>query len=96
MAYRSRDDWRELIEEQQTSGMIAAVFCRERNINAKYFSLRKQQLLLNSPNKAPAFIKASVKPMRLSEPSLTFKGIHLSLGNSSPLWVAQLLQELSA
>jgi len=95
MAYRSRDDWRQLIEEQQASGMIAAIFCRERNINAKYFSLRKQQLL-NSPKKAPAFIKASVKPMISSEPGLEFKGIYLSLGSSSPLWVAQLLRELSA
>ena len=57
MAYRNQDDWRQLIEEQ-ASGIIAAVFCRERNINAKYFSLRKQQLL-NSPKKAPVFIKAS-------------------------------------
>ena len=94
MTYRNQDDWRQLIEEQQASGLIAAVFCRERNINAKYFSLRKQQLL-SSPKKAPAFIKASVKPMILSEPGLDFKGIHLSLGNSSPLWVAQLLRELS-
>ena len=62
MAYRNQDDWRQLIEEQQASGMIAAVFCRERNINTKYFSLRKQQLL-SSPKKAPAFIKASVKPL---------------------------------
>jgi len=95
MAYRNQDDWRQLIEEQQASGIIAAVFCRERNINAKYFSLRKQQLL-NPPKKAPAFIKASVKPMIPSGPGLEFKGIHLSLGNSSSLWVAQLLRELSA
>ncbi|KKL50973.1 hypothetical protein LCGC14_2300150 [marine sediment metagenome] len=95
MAYRSRDDWRQLIEEQQASGLIAAVFCRERNINAKYFSLRKQQLS-GSPKKAPAFIKASVKPAIPLALSLEFKGIHLSLGNSSPQWVAQLLRELSA
>jgi len=95
MAYRSRDDWRQLIEEQQASGIIAAVFCRERNINAKYFSLRKQQLF-NPPKKAPAFIKASVKRMISSEPGLEFKGIYLSLGNSSPVWVAQLLRELGA
>ncbi|HEC73706.1 MAG TPA: hypothetical protein ENI26_04940 [Methylophaga aminisulfidivorans] len=93
MTYRNQDDWRQLIEEQQASGMIASVFCRERNINAKYFSLRKQQLL-NPLKKAPAFIKASVKPVIYSAPGLEFKGIHLSLGNSSPLWVAHLLREL--
>lgn len=95
MRRRSKDDWRQLIEEQQSSGMIAAVFCRERNVNAKYFSLRKKQLL-NSSKKAPAFIKASIKPPINSRSKLEYKGISLSLENSSPVWVAQLLRELTS
>jgi len=41
---RSKADWRKLIEDQQSSGLSAAQFCRERSINPKYFSTRKKQL----------------------------------------------------
>ena len=44
MSRRTKAQWRELIEQQQSSGLIAAEFCRQHSINAKYFSLRKRQL----------------------------------------------------
>jgi len=44
MSRRSEEEWRELITQQQSSGISAAQFCREHSINPKYFSTRKQQL----------------------------------------------------
>ena len=41
---RSKAEWRALVLEQQGSGLIASEFCRQRDINEKYFSLRKQAL----------------------------------------------------
>ena len=44
MKRRSKADWQALISEQETSGLLASEFCRQRDINEKYFSLRKQAL----------------------------------------------------
>lgn len=44
MSRRSKAQWRELISEQQASGLSAAEFCRRESINPKYFSLRKGKL----------------------------------------------------
>jgi len=48
MARRTNAQWSELIEQQQTSGLSAAEFCRRHSVNAKYFSLRKQKLSKSS------------------------------------------------
>ena len=44
MTRRTKTEWCELIEEQRTSGLSAAEFCRRNSVNAKYFSVRKKQL----------------------------------------------------
>ena len=44
MARRSKEQWRELIADQQSSGLSAVAYCRQHGINPKYFSTRKSQL----------------------------------------------------
>lgn len=44
MSRRSKAQWRELILQQQSSGLTAAEFCRRESINQKYFSTRKIEL----------------------------------------------------
>ena len=44
MPRRTEEEWRDLIAQQQSSGVSAAKFCRERAITSKYFSTRKKQL----------------------------------------------------
>jgi len=41
---RSQEQWQLLIKEQQSSGLNAAEFCRQKGLNDKYFSKRKRQL----------------------------------------------------
>lgn len=96
MARRTQDQWRQLIEEQQASGLNATTFCRDRNINPKYFSLRKQQLKRAAQTD---FIRATLgttQPTPLTQPSLHYKGIELTLENCSVEWVAQLIRKLAA
>lgn len=59
---RSKSEWLRLIEEFEQSGLSAAAFCRERGVNAKYFSLRKKQL-----KPAARFVEA--KPVERSADS---------------------------
>lgn len=44
MKRRSPSEWQALIEEQAESGLTAVEFCRQRGLNDKYFSLRKQHV----------------------------------------------------
>jgi hypothetical protein len=95
MVRRSLNDWRKIIGEQQSSGLSAAAFCRDKGINAKYFYLRKQKI--NAVEKdEPAFIKASVKPNLVAGPSRCFDGFELRLNDASSEWTAKLLRELSS
>lgn len=68
MARRSKAQWKRLIEEQSASELNAAEFCRQRSINAKYFSLRKKQLA-DSGN---AFVRLAPPspPVKVSSPGL--------------------------
>ena len=44
MTRRSKEQWRELFANQQSSGLSAVAYCRQHGINPKYFSTRKSQL----------------------------------------------------
>ncbi len=44
MTRRTKSQWRDLIDQQSSSGLTAAEFCSRHDVNAKYFSLRKKQL----------------------------------------------------
>ena len=44
MIKRSKEEWFSLFESQELSGQSAMVFCRERGLCNKHFSLRKKQL----------------------------------------------------
>jgi hypothetical protein len=92
MSRRSLADWKVIVEQQASSGLTAAQFCRENSLNAKYYSFYKCKF-----NKTkPAFIK--VKPT--TKPSvttlaLTCNGIAFQCDNScDPKFIAQLLREL--
>jgi hypothetical protein len=44
MARRSKEQWRVLITNQQSSGLSAVAYCKQHAVNPKYFSTRKSQL----------------------------------------------------
>lgn len=64
MARRSNSEWAALIEEQSKSGISATAFCKERNINDKYFSTIKSKISKDNPtlnkNKFHAIAKTTI------------------------------------
>ncbi|MEH6446833.1 MAG: hypothetical protein V7784_23300 [Oceanospirillaceae bacterium] len=57
MGRKSLVDWKTIIERQLNSGLTAAEFCRQNNLNQKYFSQYKCKF----KKVPPAFIKVSPK-----------------------------------
>ena len=96
MTRRSKQDWQDLVEEQAGSGLSAADFCRNKSLNAKYFSLRKSQL---SKQSLSAFV-----PVKLSQPSVPSDDcIRIDYQQTllilpicvSPTWVSDFVKQLS-
>lgn len=103
MKKRSEEQWRELFEQQETSGVSAAVFCKQNDLCPKYFSLRRKQLT-EAGKEESGFIRVSVKPKILHDASgvkaasLTLRchASQLAFGTLPPLqWLAQLLRALA-
>ena len=100
MKRRSQAQWRALFQQQQSSGLNAAAFCREQGVSAKYFSLRRRQLLdgaTSHAEAAPAFV-----PVALRSP-LESPALEVRLGETlvlrvptsvAPRWLAELLHAL--
>lgn len=94
--YRSREDWKALIEAQLGSGLSAAAFCREQQINAKYFSKRKTETmrLADQPELTSAFVK--IQPPDQTTQSigiqLHYKHARLQIPSSvGSAWLADFL-----
>ena len=61
---RTREQWLELFQRQSDLQLNIADFCRQENLNDKYYSKRKKELLDNSDNADGGFIKLSQKNKR--------------------------------
>lgn len=94
MKRRTKAQWRALIEEHSQSGLTAVEFCRQRGINDKYFSLRKQSLIKAEPKSesfAVARITASVSTIEVKTGYAT-----ISLPASHPAtWLADFVKALA-
>jgi hypothetical protein len=96
---RNKEEWKALIEAQLESGLSAAGFCRQHQINPKYFSKRKTELmrLAHKPEPASAFVK--IQPFAQATQSasihLQYKNARLQLPPGvGCAWVAGLLELL--
>ena len=76
MSRRTKTEWRSLIEQQQASGLSAAAFCRQHQLNPKYFSSRKHALSLRTAS----FVKMAPNQSSSSEhTSIAIRVIELSV-----------------
>ena len=95
---RSVAEWQALFAEHTVSGVSAAAFCRERNICAKHFSLRKKQLSMTQ-GKVPAasFVKAQVIDVNKTRGmTLRYGQTELQLPDViSTKWLAELIKQLA-
>lgn len=105
MVRRSQAQWRELIREQEASGLNAAAFCHERGICTNYFNLRRRQQLSSgaASDDTTAALSAFV-PVAVQRPvdAMTMEvrlGATLSLRVPiavSPRWLVEVLHGLRA
>lgn len=100
MTKRTKDDWRELIEQQIASNLSVAEFCKQHSLAQTYFYKRKSDLkkLAKKPQ-ASSFIKVS-KPLVNDYQNVSIKVQHkqsqLSLPVSvSPSWLAEFIKALA-
>lgn len=89
--------WPTLLKAFDQSGLTQVQFCQERNINPKYFSTRRSQLLGKEKNN---FIKVKAEePEKAEKP--TSLSLRLSSGelyfntSVSPSYIASLVRALS-
>ena len=95
---RTRENWKALIKAQLESGLNAAEFCRQQQLNAKYFSKRKTEHLRHTQEPPSTFVK--IQTPRQTNPSanihLQYKNAHLQIpSNIDSAWLADLLGFLS-
>jgi len=93
---QSKYNWPLLIQEFSESSLNQKEFCQKHELNAKYFSLRRTQLL-DEKNSENRFLKAKVS-IKKSPANLTLKLRHGELcfdSSVDPTYVASLLRELS-
>lgn len=62
MNRRTKSDWQALFTEHKQSGLTAVAFCLEKNINSKYFCLRRKQLQPNTEEKATSAFTSVILP----------------------------------
>jgi hypothetical protein len=98
MARRSSQEWQKIIEQQEASDLSVVDFCRQQQLNSKYFYARRRSVLVKKQRNLPVpFIKVSKAPTDNAAMALQVGDIRLSLpANTEPEWLAQLLKALSA
>ena len=63
-------DWPHLLKEFEASGLSQAAFCKEYDLNPRYFSLKRSKIL---KEKTPRFEKIEVTEPALSSSTLTLQ-----------------------
>jgi len=97
MPRKSKYNWPQLIQEQTVSGLSQSQFCKDRNLNPKYFSLQKsKQAKLASSSFLKAHVDVPVGRSDSSSIELVLAQGTLRFGASvSPATIASLLKALS-
>ena len=98
--YRSKEDWKILIQAQSESRLTVAEFCHQQQINKNYFSQRKTDLMghADKPEPMSSFVKIQMPTQAAqSDPiQIHYKQTHLKIpSNVSSVWLADLLRQLS-
>ena len=102
MSRKTSDDWKNIVEQQITSGLSVSKFCQQHQLSAKYFYARKA--IIAKDKSSTGFIQAKVvsqqttiiaqhveHPIRLNLPvgELSFPY------STSPAFIAELLNGLT-
>ena len=96
---RTKQQWLELIQAQQTSDLSIVDFCRERNLPLKSFYARRSSLLKPKDVKSSAFSKVAVAETSKSPTTaitLNIGKATLSIPSSTDVvWLAKLIEQFA-
>jgi hypothetical protein len=97
MGRKSLIEWNAIVERQLSSGLIAAEFCRQNNINQKYFSQYKCKFKKGPPVFIKVKPKASVESIQSEASTLICNGVSFQCSNTADIkFIANILRELQA
>jgi len=98
MKRRSKEQWQAIIAKQQQSGLSAAQFCRNENIEQKYFSTRKRRLIKESKVTPLIFTQIQIKQAKSQEFVFEYQHKNSSIKfNQLPdvKWFSDLMKSLT-
>ena len=100
--YRTSEQWAELFNSYEHSGLTIADYCQENKLSQSYFIVKYRQhtqVSLEGSNE-PGFVKALPSSLPIKSANnlvLSYNGAQLQLPIAvEPVWLAQLLKALSA
>lgn len=91
---RSREQWLDLFQSHEASGLSQAQFCKRHQLCPKYFSLRKRQLAKG--NQVSSFVKVQNNAINpAADIRLCYRGIELYIPAGSISCIAALVKALT-
>ena len=97
---RSQSQWQQLVEQQTSSGLNAAAFCRQQGLYRKsFYHNRKMMDGASTQLTTSRFIQLKAKPEPVLAPAkavLDYRQVRLQLPTGiDPVWVADLMKALA-
>ena len=101
--YRSKAEWRRLVEEHKQSGLNASTFCKQQGLSRKSFYRNRKALQQITENTASRGSFVQVVPCWTGQDRLINEPIEFAYRESrlrlppdtDPLWLARLLKALT-
>ncbi len=95
----NKQQWQDLLTEQEQSGLSVAAFCREKNLTAKnFYNQRSNKHRKTNADSAPPFVRAQFNSQGKTPAQLTlnYGKVQLRLTvDASPQWLAELMVALA-
>lgn len=101
---RNQQQWQDLLEQQEISGLSGAEFCRQQQIDVCqfYYHSAQRRKIVSSDNSSSVFLRAQISHQHIGDEKPN-SVLRLQHGSSellfpvtpSPRWVAELMAALT-
>lgn len=96
MKRKSKQEWLDIIQEFERSGLNQAAFCQAKGLRPNYFSLKRSRLLAKNQPATSGFVKASVSGPAPASIKLNYGPVQLQFcGTTPPETIAAIAKALA-